>query len=155
MEQVTPKQWLDGISFPPEKTALICSTIDSMGFKESLARSKSEAPLEGDAAALLGVVQDADRLDAIGAIGIARCLTYGGAKKRPLFDPDVKPLVGLTKEQYMASGREAVTVNHFYEKLFTLAGRMNTAAGARLAAGRHKVMEDFIRTLTGEWRGAA
>lgn len=152
--KVTPAEWLASISFPADKAALIVNTIDRMGFKESLGGGSTAGSDDPRAKALLEVVQDADRLDAVGAIGIARCLTYGGAKHRALFDPDVKPLVGLTKEQYMAAGKNGNSVNHFYEKLFTLQGRMNTAAGKALAAGRHEVMVAFIRTLLGEWSGA-
>lgn len=100
----------------------------------------------------LDVVQDADRLDAIGAIGIARAFNYGGFKNRPMYDPSVAPQVGMTKDQYKAS--TAPTINHFYEKLLLLKDRMNTATGRKMAEARHKYMEGFLAQFYAEWEGA-
>ena len=94
-EQKTPAQYLDSIDFDSDKSKLICSTISSMGFKESLGSSTGPETVSGQAKTLLSIVQDADRLDAIGAFGIARCLTYGGAKKRRLFDPTEPPKLNM------------------------------------------------------------
>lgn len=99
----------------------------------------------------LDVVQDADRLDAIGAIGIARTFNYGGYKNRPLYDPELQPDLHMNKEQYKAS--TSPTINHFYEKLLLLKARMNTQAGQKIAADRHEYMEDFLTRFYQEWNG--
>jgi len=99
----------------------------------------------------LAVVRDADRLDAIGAIGIARAFNYGGFKNRAIHDPEIAPDLHMTKEEYKQS--TAPTINHFYEKLFLLKDRMHTESGKRLAAQRHQVMEDFLLQFYQEWDG--
>jgi uncharacterized protein len=99
----------------------------------------------------LEVVQDADRLDAIGAIGIARCFNYGGFKNRGLYDPEIIPDLNMTKEQYKNS--DAPTINHFYEKLLLLKDQMNTASGKKIALERHQYMEQFLKQFYNEWNG--
>lgn len=99
----------------------------------------------------LKVIQDADRLDAIGAIGIARCFNYGGFKNRPLYNPEIKPNLNLTKEEYKNS--EAPTINHFYEKLLLLKDKMNTNTGKKIAEERHQYMESFLQQFYSEWEG--
>ena len=99
----------------------------------------------------LSVVQDADRLDAIGAIGIARCFNYGGFKERKIYDPSVLPNLEMTKEEYKNSN--APSINHFYEKLLLLKEKMNTETGKQLAAERHQFMEQFLTQFYNECRG--
>lgn len=99
----------------------------------------------------LEIVQDADRLDAIGAIGIARTFNYGGFKNRPLYDPSIAPNLHMTKEQYKSS--EAPTINHFYEKLLLLKDKMNTETGKQIAQERHRFMEIFLSQFYAEWDG--
>jgi uncharacterized protein len=99
----------------------------------------------------LDIVQDADRLDALGAIGIARTFNYGGFKNRKLFDPSIKVNLEMTKEEYKAS--TAPTINHFYEKLLLLKDRMNTKTGKKIAQERHKYMEQFLDQFYAEWDG--
>jgi uncharacterized protein len=99
----------------------------------------------------LEVVQDADRLDAIGAVGIARTFNYGGFKNRPLYNPGIPPNLNQTKEAYKNS--EAPTINHFYEKLLLLKDRMNTETGKQIAVDRHLFMERFLSQFYDEWEG--
>ncbi|WP_299672306.1 HD domain-containing protein [uncultured Polaribacter sp.] len=99
----------------------------------------------------LAVVQDADRLDAIGAIGIARCFNYGGFKNRTLYDPEILPKLEMTKEEYKKS--DAPTINHFYEKLLLLKDQMNTVTGKKIAAQRHDFMEIYLKQFQEEWDG--
>ena len=99
----------------------------------------------------LKVLQDADRLDAMGAIGIARTFNFGGYKGRQLYDPETEPQPGMTKEEYKKSN--SPTINHFYEKLLLLKDRMNTRTGKSMAEQRHLFMEQFLEQFFGEWRG--
>ena len=99
----------------------------------------------------LNIVQDADRLDAIGAIGIARTFNYGGFKNRTLYNPEIAPNSSMTKEEY--KNNESPTLNHFYEKLLLLKDKMNTATGKQIAQERHRYMEGFLAQFYAEWEG--
>lgn len=122
----------------------VVNIIENISFKGGNEAQKFKSPE-------LDVVQDADRLDADGAIGIARCFNYGGFKNRTLYDPDIKPNLGMTKEQYKTS--TAPTINHFYEKLLLLKDRMNTKTGKQIANKRHAYMLGFLDQFDSEWKG--
>jgi len=123
----------------------VIKIIENISFNKSLEKVKIFSSPE------LDVIQDADRLDAIGAIGIARCFNYGGFKNRKLFDPSIKPNMNMTKEEYKKS--TAPTINHFYEKLLLLSDKMNTKTGKRIAKQRHQFMEQYLDQFYAEWDG--
>ncbi|XP_010908458.1 uncharacterized protein [Elaeis guineensis] len=132
------------------KREKILGIIKGMGFKNEVAQlSFVNSSVE------LGVVQDADRLDAIGAIGIARCFTFGGSTNQILHDPEILPRQGLSKEAYMKKEGKQTTINHFHEKLFKLKDLMKTKAGKERAERRHKFMQDFLAEFYDEWSGRA
>jgi uncharacterized protein len=124
----------------------IVKIIESVSFKNSL------SPLEKTFNSIeMQIVQDADRLDAIGAIGIARAFNYGGFKNRELYNPNVPPNRNMSKEEYKKSA--APTINHFYEKLLLLKEKMNTATGKKLAEKRHEFMLSYLDQFFQEWEG--
>jgi uncharacterized protein len=123
----------------------VVNIIKHISFKNSFDTKSSFNSKE------LEVIQDADRLDAIGAIGIARCFNYGGFKNRPLFDPSIQPNLTMSKEEYKTS--TAPTINHFYEKLLLLKDQMNTKTGKQIAEKRHQFMELYLQQFYAEWDG--
>jgi len=118
--------------------------ITNISFKGGNQEQKFKSPE-------LDVIQDADRLDALGAIGVARTFNYGGHKNREIFNPDIKPNLNMTKEEYKNS--DAPTLNHFYEKLLLLKDRMNTGAGRKMAEQRHEFMQTYLDQFYMEWEG--
>jgi uncharacterized protein len=122
----------------------VIKIIENISFKGGNENQKFTSPE-------LDVVQDADRLDAIGAIGIARCFNYGGFKNRQLYNPDIEPNLNMSKAEYKNS--DAPTINHFYEKLLLLKDRMNTETGRRIALKRHAFMESYLEEFFHEWEG--
>ena len=138
------RDWLDSLEVDPSISEHVCQIIAGISFKGA-AVEQPPLSLEGK------VVQDADRLDAMGAVGIARAFAYGGAKGRVIYDPAVKPTEHRTAEAYLKSG--GTTINHFYEKLLLLKDRMNTATGRAIADARHEFMEDYLRRFFEEWEG--
>lgn len=128
-----------------ENTILhIQEIIRNMSFKASLGKIDFHSKE-------LEIVQDADRLDAIGAIGIARAFSYGGFKNREIYNPEIPPALNMTKEEYKNSA--APSINHFYEKLLLLKSKMNTDAGKKIAEGRHEFMERYLEQFLNEWNG--
>ena len=123
----------------------VIDIINNISFNKSLETNNKPNSIE------LDVVQDADRLDAIGAIGIARCFNYGGFKNRKLFDPSIKPNLKMSKKEYKNS--KAPTINHFYEKLLLLSDKMNTKTGKKIAKERHQFMTEYLDQFHAEWEG--
>lgn len=146
-EEIGPNKagdFLKSIGIEDNQIIHVQQIIRNMSFKSSLGTlSFTSKEME--------VVQDADRLDAIGAIGIARAFTYGGFKNRELYNPEIPPALNMSKEQYKSS--KAPTINHFYEKLLLLKDKMNTKTGLRIAEERHQFMLSYLEQFYNEWNG--
>ena len=138
------REWLVSLGVHISVVEHVCQIVADISFKGA-GVEQPVLSLEGK------VVQDADRLDAMGAIGIARAFSYGGAKGQLILDPAVKPIEHRTAEAFLGSG--GTTINHFYEKLLLLKDRMNTATGRAMAERRHRFMEDYLKRFYEEWEG--
>jgi uncharacterized protein len=140
------RAWLVEMHVEPETIEHVCAIIAQLSFKGAGVVTAMES-LEGQ------VVQDADRLDAIGAIGVARAFAYGGHAGRAMYDPEIPPEQHATFAAYKQNS--GPTINHFYEKLLLLKDRMNTLTGRQLAAGRHAFLEQFLAQFYDEWNAAS
>ncbi|MEW5676638.1 HD domain-containing protein [Flavobacterium enshiense] len=146
-EQIGPttaRAFLESQNVPEETILHVIAIIENISFKGGNFEKKFSSKE-------LDIVQDADRLDALGAIGIARTFNYGGFKNRPLYNPAIQPNLNMSKEDYKNS--EAPTLNHFYEKLLLLKDKMNTETGKQIAEQRHVYMEGFLAQFYAEWEG--
>ncbi|UII77452.1 HD domain-containing protein [Flagellimonas sp. HMM57] len=139
----TAREFLESKQVGPEIIEHVVNIIKNLSFKNSLEKQHLFSSKE------LHVVQDADRLDAIGAVGIARAFNYGGFKNRELYNPSVSPNLNMTKEEYKKSNTP--TINHFYEKLLLLKDKMNTETGKKMAEKRHQYMLGFLEQFYSEW----
>ena len=140
------KKFLEQENVAKDTIAHVLAIIENISFKGGNFEQKFQS-IE------LDIVQDADRLDAIGAIGIARTFNYGGFKNRTLYNPEIKPNLSMSKEEY--KNATSPTINHFYEKLLLLKDKMNTPTGKKIAVERHAFMELFLNQFYSEWEGKA
>ena len=146
-ETVGPKiarEFLEKENISEEISTHVIKIIENISFKGGNFEKKFTSKE-------LEIVQDADRLDALGAIGIARTFNYGGFKNRSIYEPNIAPKYNMSKEEYKNS--EAPTINHFYEKLLLLKDKMNTESGKKIAQERHIYMENFLSQFYAEWEG--
>ena len=137
------RNFLESQFVPPEQEARILEAIRNLSFQGT--GTAVPGSLEGR------IVQDADRLDAIGAIGIARAFAFGGSRGREMYDPNEPPRLNMDSDSYAKS--KGHTINHFYEKLLLLKNLMNTETGKAMAEHRHGYMEQFLEEFYGEWNG--
>jgi uncharacterized protein len=143
-EEIGPKvagEFLESIQIDPATIDHVQQIIRYISFKSAFDKAAFSSKE-------LDIVQDADRLDAIGAIGIARAFSYGGFKGREIYNPEIAPNPNMSKEEYKKS--TAPTINHFYEKLLLLKDKMNTLTGKQLAAQRHQFMEQYLEQFYNE-----
>ncbi|WP_205500732.1 HD domain-containing protein [Rufibacter psychrotolerans] len=138
------REWLASHHAPESLIARVCQIIREVTFKGA-GVDTTPSTLEAQ------VVQDADRLDAIGAIGIGRAFAYGGHKGREMYHPGQAPQLHASFEEYKKN--QAPTLNHFYEKLFLLKDRLNTRTGLQMAQERHQYMQQFVQQFLREWHG--
>jgi uncharacterized protein len=145
-EEIGPRlanEHMESLSIEPQVRDHVIKIISSSSFKGANSNSQMET-LEGQC------MQDADRLDAMGAIGIARCFAFGGYKGNLIYDPSIKIKINMSKEEYKRANH--TQINHFHEKLLLLKGRMNTQTARKMAEERHQFMESFIQQFLKEWK---
>lgn len=143
-EEIGPRkaaEWMNNIQIPKVDQVHILQIMQEVSFS----KGKTPSTLEGK------IVQDADRLDAIGAIGIARTFAFGGYKKREIYNPEIPPVKYASLEDYKKNTNP--TLNHFYEKLLLLKDMMNTEEARKIAEKRHAFMETYLNQFYGEWQG--
>lgn len=148
-ESVGPRiaeEWLISQGVDNDIIKIVKEIIEDVSFKGAGVIKKNRSK-EGE------VVQDADRLDAIGAIGIARCFAYGGHRGREIYNPEIKSVMHQTSEEYKQNS--SPSINHFYEKLLLLKNLMNTMTAKRMARGRHEFMQKYLEEFFTEWKGKA
>jgi len=146
-EEIGPRktrEFLDSLDVDAEIIKHVEKIVKNISFKGESHTQEFRSPE-------LDVIQDADRLDAIGAMGIARAFSFGGNKNRPIYDPNVKPQDNMDKEAYLKN--KSNTINHFYEKLLLLKDKMNTKSGKEMAEHRHKFMQQYLDEFYKEWEG--
>lgn len=141
---VIVKRFLEDIKLPSNRANLILEIIGAVSYKGAGLKDEMRS-LEGK------VVQDADRLDALGAIGIARTFAYGGHHQQAMHEPGLEPTMHQSFEEYKT--KRSSSINHFYEKLFLLKDRMHTTTGKKMAKSRHRYMEKFVDAFLLEWEG--
>jgi len=139
------REWLESLEVEEKYIAEVCHIVDNVSYKGANVECGMKT-LEGY------VVQDADRLDSIGAIGIERTFAYGATKGRPVYDPDIKPQMHDTFEKY--KNAQSTSINHFYEKLLLIKDRLNTDAAKKIAQPRHEFMQAYLAQFLGEWEGS-
>jgi uncharacterized protein len=135
------------LNYPKDKIDRIVYVIENISFKNELKNGDIKMTKE------LEICMDADRLDAIGAIGIRRCIAYNSQMNTKIYDPNIKYRENLDKSTYMNKKEETTAINHFYEKLFKLKDKMKTKSGRELAEKRDKFMHEFVDEFIGEWNG--
>lgn len=144
-ESLGPQQarrFLSDLGLPDVLVDQVVFIVKNISFSSGLSGIKTSSPE-------LDIVQDADRLDALGAIGIARAFHYGGYKNREIYNPDIPPVSGLSGEAY--KNNSGPTLNHFYEKLLLLKDKMNTPTGKKMAQPRHDFLENYLSQFYKEW----
>lgn len=136
-------QFLQHLGLKQDSIDHIIAIIDNMSWSKSLEGQAKPLDINGQ------IVQDADRLEAVGAIAVTRAITYGAVKNRTLYDPNIAPRIAKNKAQYRND--DSTTINHFYEKLLLIKDRLNTETARQIAVSRHQFMLDFLEQFKAEW----